>query len=192
MLALTLLLITVLSLSLPALAHTFTLQNQCEYNVPLFIDSWPGTVSYTGSPNLKLQPGQSTQITIPSGWNSRICHNYDCGNCWGDESMVEFNVRPLQLPRLSQPYGAVVLIWWLCGQMDAGGLAYYDISNIEGYTVPQEIIPSTGECATVTCTSATCPCDQAYPVGNEQGCGAVVDLPVKACASQDFTIIYCP
>ncbi|KZT51677.1 Osmotin, thaumatin-like protein [Calocera cornea HHB12733] len=167
MLALTLLLTTVLSLSLRAVAHTFTLHNQCAYNVPLFIDSWPGTVSYTGSKNIKLQPGQSTQITVPSGWNSRICHNYDCGNCWGQESMVEFN-------------------------MDAGGLAYYDISNIEGYTVPQEIIPSSGECATVTCTSATCPCDQAYPVGNEQGCGAVIDLPVKACSVQDFTVVYCP
>ncbi|KAG8745623.1 hypothetical protein FRC10_007514 [Ceratobasidium sp. 414] len=41
--------------------------------------------------------------------------------------------------------------------MNAGGLNWYDISNIQAYSVPQQISTS---CGSVTCTSATCPCNQ--------------------------------
>ncbi|KZO97718.1 hypothetical protein CALVIDRAFT_562619 [Calocera viscosa TUFC12733] len=112
-----------------------------------------------------LSPGQYYGLAIPSGWNSRICDSADGGNCCGADSMCEFN-------------------------MDSGGLAYYDISNIEAYSIAQQIAPADGSCQTVTCTSANCPCSQAYPVGDESGCGD--DAPVKACGDQDFTITYCP
>jgi hypothetical protein len=78
--------------------------------------------------------------------------------------------------------------------MDAGGLDYYDISNIERFSVAQEIRPHNtspyGGCQTVKCINAGCPCDQAYPYGDQSGCGK--DEPVKACPSGDFTITYCP
>ncbi|KZO97732.1 hypothetical protein CALVIDRAFT_597221 [Calocera viscosa TUFC12733] len=145
--------------------HSFTLHNNCGYSVPVFVDSWPGSVSYTGPQPGTLSPGEYYGLTIPSGWNSRICDNADGGNCWGADSMCEFN-------------------------MDSGGLAYYDISNIRAYSIAQQIAPADGSCQTVTCTSADCPCSQAYPVGDESGCGD--DAPVKACGDQDFTITYCP
>ncbi|EJU05205.1 hypothetical protein DACRYDRAFT_19781 [Dacryopinax primogenitus] len=148
-----------------ASAHSFTLHNNCPYNVPVFVDSWPGSITYTGPQPGTLGPGEYYGLSIPSGWNSRICHNADGGNCWGADSMTEFN-------------------------MDAGGLAYYDISNIEAFSIAQQIAPAGGGCQTVTCTSANCPCSQAYPPGDESGCGD--DAPVKACSDQDFTITYCP
>ncbi|EJU05207.1 hypothetical protein DACRYDRAFT_98063 [Dacryopinax primogenitus] len=155
---------TLLALASLASAHTFTLHNNCNYNVPLYVDSWPGSVAYTG-PQPTLSPGQWQSITIPTGWDSRICQNADGGKCWGEDSMTEFT-------------------------MDSEGLAYYDISNIEAFFIAQQIAPADSSCQTVTCTSANCPCSQAYPVGDESGCRD--DAPVKACFGQDFTITYCP
>ncbi|KZP12385.1 hypothetical protein FIBSPDRAFT_1050103 [Athelia psychrophila] len=155
------------------MAHTITLTNNCGSSVPVYVDSAYSPVAYTGAQPGTIGAGSSVAITLPTGWNSRICHNADGKNCADGatvDSMSEFN-------------------------LDSGGLDYYDISNIEGYTIAQEIVAhgtsSFGGCGTVECTSASCACSQAYPVGDPSGCGD--DAPVKSCPSAgDFTITYCP
>jgi len=152
-------------------SHSFSLHNKCSYAVPLLINNW-GNTKYTGAQPGTLAPGQLKKVTIPDHWNGRICHEVGgCNNaCYGKCSMTEFN-------------------------LDSGSFytpQAYDISNIQGFTVPQAIIPSDKSCASVHCMNANCACSQAYPVGDESGCGS--DYPVKACGAGDkaFDIVYCP
>jgi len=173
MLVLLLASVMVLKATVVLATHTFTLANHCSYGVPVYVDNAYSSVPYNGPQPGTIGAGQSVDIDIPNGWNSRICHNADgrkCADGATEDSMSEFN-------------------------LDSGGLDYYDISNIEGYTIAQQIQPHNtspyGGCQTVKCTSSTCPCDQAYPPGDKSGCGN--DRPVKSCPSSGaFTITYCP
>ncbi|KZP26538.1 hypothetical protein FIBSPDRAFT_819570 [Athelia psychrophila] len=154
-------------------SHTITLTNKCTGGVPVWVDSTYSPVAYTGAQPGTIGAGKTVNIVVPNGWNSRICRNAGgarCADAVSKESMAEFN-------------------------LDSGGLDYYDISNIEGYTVAQEIVAHNtspyGGCGTVECTSANCACSQAYPIGDPSGCGN--DAPVRACPSSGaFTITYCP
>jgi len=152
--------------------HTFTLTNNCGNGVPVYVDSAYSPVAYTGPQPGTISAGSSVNIVLPTSWNSRICHDADGANCADGvtvDSMAEFN-------------------------LDSGDLDYYDISNIEGFSIAQEIQPHNtspyGGCQTVECTEVTCSCGEAYPPGDESGCGS--DEPVKSCPSGDFTITYCP
>ncbi|KAH7335040.1 hypothetical protein B0J17DRAFT_97672 [Rhizoctonia solani] len=66
--------------------------------------------------------------------------------------------------------------------MDQKDKHYYDISNIQAFTVAQRINAG-GNCQTVTCNSANCPCDQAYGIGNMAGTcpGSKLRSSVRAC-----------
>jgi len=149
--------------------HLFTLVNRCGHGVNMSIDNWSRT-PYNGPQPPTLGAGKSWSTTIPSGWDGRICDNR---NCYGGGSMTEFN-------------------------LDTGNFytpQAYDISNIQGFTIGQQIVAS--GCQTVTCPSGSCPCNQAYPPGNMAGScpnKSTVDNPVRACGAGDiaFTITYCP
>ncbi|QRV88016.1 pathogenesis-related protein PR5K (thaumatin family) [Ceratobasidium sp. AG-Ba] len=151
-------------------SHKITLKNNCSYGVGMYVHTWSGA-AYTGAPNQDIPAGGSKAITVPDGWDGRICDKTASGvcanSCYGACSMTEFN-------------------------MNAGGLNYYDISNIQAYSVPQKI---TSGCDSLICTSAGCPCNQAYRPGDMSGtCGGTgpVDQAVRACSKSDFTITYCP
>ncbi|KAG8790377.1 hypothetical protein FRC12_012016, partial [Ceratobasidium sp. 428] len=138
--------------------------------VGLYVHTWSGN-AYTGAPNQDVPAYSSRSISVPDGWDGRVCDKTASGvcanSCYGGCSMVEFN-------------------------MNAGGLNYYDISNIQAYSVAQSVSSS---CGSVTCTSAGCPCNQAYRPGDTSGtCGGTgpVDQAVRACGGSDFTITYCP
>ncbi|KAG9091509.1 hypothetical protein FS749_016486, partial [Ceratobasidium sp. UAMH 11750] len=151
-------------------AHTITLKNNCSFGVGLFVHNWSGN-PYTGAPNQDIPAHSSRSISVPDGWDGHICDKTASGvcanNCYGACSMTEFN-------------------------MNSNGLNYYDISNIQAYSVAQSISSS---CGSVTCTSAGCPCNQAYRPGDTSGtCGGIgpIDQAVRACGGSDFTITYCP
>ncbi|KAJ6579286.1 hypothetical protein B0H10DRAFT_2198778 [Mycena sp. CBHHK59/15] len=81
---------------------------------------------------------------------------------------------------------------WTFDSANIGGQTDYDISNIQGYSVPQQIIPDSG-CSVVTCTSAGCPCDQAYRPGDTSGtCGGTgpVDQATRVCGSSGYTVVF--
>ncbi|KAG9103370.1 hypothetical protein FRC06_011249 [Ceratobasidium sp. 370] len=149
-------------------AHVMTLRNNCSFGVGLYVHTWSGP-AYNGQVDVPAKSSKS--ITVQDGWDGRICDLTASGvcknSCYGACSMTEFN-------------------------MNSGGLNWYDISNIQAYSVPQQISTS---CGSVTCTSATCPCNQAYRPGDTSGtCGGTgpVDQAVRACANPNFTITYCP
>ncbi|QRW02207.1 pathogenesis-related protein PR5K (thaumatin family) [Ceratobasidium sp. AG-Ba] len=145
-------------------AHTLTLKNNCGFAVGLKLSNWPGHPAYTGPAIGTISSKGSKTVTVPNGWDGRICDAAGgCGNgdCYGKCSMTEFN-------------------------MDANGLNYYDISNIQAYTVPQKI---TSNCDSVTCGSATCPCDQATRQERAQDLTRLTDRsgPVAAPTSRLHT-----
>ncbi|CAE6444291.1 unnamed protein product [Rhizoctonia solani] len=151
-------------------SHTITLRNNCGWGVGLRVDNYSGS-PYTGAARVDVPAKSSKSVVVPDGWDGRVCDVTASGscanNCYGACSMAEFN-------------------------MNSGGLNWYDISNILAYTVPQKISSS---CDSVTCTSAGCPCNQAYRPGDKTGtCGGTgpLDQAVRACGGNDFTITYCP
>ncbi|KAI5474301.1 hypothetical protein MNV49_003654 [Pseudohyphozyma bogoriensis] len=153
--------------------HTITIVNGCSTAQPLYIGSLnggqnPTSAAYTGAQPGTLAAGASFVATIPTSWNSQICYNSDGANCAAGastSSQAEWN-------------------------MDSGGLDYYDISNVQGYTGGIEIVPVNtspyGGCGTLECTSADCACEEAYPVDTPSpSCN-----PVQACPSGDYTVTF--
>ncbi|KAF7342510.1 COP8 protein [Mycena venus] len=82
---------------------------------------------------------------------------------------------------------------WTFDSAKIGGRHDYDISNIQGFSIAQRIIPDKGE--TLTCEKAKCPCKQAYRPGDTSGtCGGTgpVDQATRESAGSGFTVVYCP
>lgn len=157
--------------------HVFTMVNSCSYAVhPVIANTncgyssrCSGAISYTGSQPGTLAPGATKAVTINSAWVGRIFNqNGSCGGKGEQCTILEYN-------------------------LDSGSFytpQAYDISNIQGFT--QSISTGASGCESVTCTSASCPCNQAYRPDDMSGCGA--DYPVRACGSGDiaFTVTFCP
>ncbi|QRW16425.1 pathogenesis-related protein PR5K (thaumatin family) [Rhizoctonia solani] len=151
-------------------SHTITLRNNCGWALACASITTAGHLTLEQHV-LTFQQNHQRVLFVPDGWDGRVCDVTASGscanNCYGACSMAEFN-------------------------MNSGGLNWYDISNILAYTVPQKISSS---CDSVTCTSAGCPCNQAYRPGDKTGtCGGTgpLDQAVRACGGNDFTITYCP
>ncbi|KAE9400365.1 Osmotin, thaumatin-like protein [Gymnopus androsaceus JB14] len=159
-------------------AHTFTLINQCTESVtPIFANTacgysprCDGAGYYSATqPGTIAGGGGTATATAPYAWVGRLfAQTGSCGASGEGCTMTEFN-------------------------LDTGS-AYtaqnYDISNIQGFT--QSISIEAAGCDTVTCTSADCGCSEAYPIGDESGCGD--DLANRACGPGGiaFTITFCP
>ncbi|KAJ3931525.1 MAG: hypothetical protein NXY57DRAFT_1039129 [Lentinula lateritia] len=175
-----------LSLLLSALAsastlvsaqHAFTLANHCGSSITPIVANTAcgysprcsGAGYYTAAQPGVLGAGASETITIPVDWVGRIfAQNGACGASGEDCTITEFN-------------------------LDTGDFytpQAYDISNIQGFTQSIEI--AAAGCDTVTCTNVNCGCTEAYPPGDESGCGD--DSPVRACGAGNiaFTITFCP
>ncbi|KAL8287654.1 hypothetical protein RQP46_003512 [Phenoliferia psychrophenolica] len=169
MLTLSLLLAAVVAPSLAS--HAVTIKNNCNSAQPIWVDSAnggqnPGSAQYTGYQPGTLGAHTSQTVTIPDRWNSRICGNSDgarCGDGVSTTSFAEFN-------------------------MNGDSNDYYDISNIRGFSTGLRIAPHNtspyGGCQTVVCRSPDCPCDQAFPYGQQNpSCN-----PRYACPAGDFTV----
>ncbi|KAF7357957.1 Thaumatin-like protein [Mycena venus] len=157
--------------------HQFTLINKCSSAVkPVVVSTACGysprcadaSTAALPSPG-SLAAGKTTTITIPNNFVGRIfAQDGSCGAKGESCTMLEFN---LDADSFYTPNS-------------------YDISNIQGFT--QSISLGAEGCSTVTCTSPSCSCNDAYPIGDMTGCGN--DLPVKACGKGNipFTVVFCP
>ncbi|KAG9107308.1 hypothetical protein FRC07_008649, partial [Ceratobasidium sp. 392] len=117
-------------------AHTITLKNNCSFGVGTYVHTWSGP-AYNANQDIPAKSSKS--FTVQDGWDGRICDKTASGvcanSCYGSCSMTEFNMNAYN------------------------GLNFYDISNIQAYTVPQKIESGCAD-QTVTCTSANCACNQ--------------------------------
>ncbi|KAJ4473778.1 hypothetical protein J3R30DRAFT_3511560 [Lentinula aciculospora] len=161
--------------------HAFTLVNKCPNSITAHVEDTKcgysprctDASSYTASQPGAIPAGGSTVVTIPANWVGRIFGQTDTSQCGakGENCSVgEFN-------------------------LDTGDTVTaqaYDISNIQDFTQAMSI--QMQGCETVTCSSVDCSCSDAYPPGNEAGCGTEIDAPVRACGAGAIpaTITFCP
>ncbi|KAI5476805.1 hypothetical protein MNV49_007262 [Pseudohyphozyma bogoriensis] len=150
--------------------HTFTFINQCAYSVTPTLanvdcvytscdseeQAEASSHAFTGAQSPTLSQGQTSSVSVNAGWIGRAYdQNGSCGSLGENCSMTEFN-------------------------LDTGSFwtpSAYDLSNIQGFTQSLSIAADGGD--TVTCTTVDCACNQAYPPGNEQGCGVYIDSPMS-------------
>ncbi|KAJ7478207.1 hypothetical protein FB451DRAFT_1241626 [Mycena latifolia] len=165
-------------------AHRITLRNNCDWAVGLTLSSFPHTgTDYTGPAIGDIPAHSSKDITVPTRWNGRICDRPPSSGCQNDcFGGIAFGEAGCSMTE------------WHFDAPDIGGLTDYDISNIQGFSVAQQIRPDTG-CSIVTCTGVNCACNQAYRPGDISGtCGGtgLVDQATRTCASAGYTVVYCP
>ncbi|KAJ7113575.1 hypothetical protein C8R44DRAFT_796764 [Mycena epipterygia] len=150
--------------------HRITLRNNCPFSVGMTLSNFPHNgVDYTGPAIPDIPAGTSHDVIVPSGWNGRICDrppNSGCQNdCFGGIAFGE---------------AACSMTEWT-----------FDSANIGGQTSAQQIIPDSG-CSVVTCTSVSCPCNEAYRPGDISGtCGGTgpVDQATRVCGSSGYTVV---
>lgn len=180
-------LVSWLSIISLAQAYQITVHNQCSYTI------WPGASQhnfggaadfplidpqYTG---FQLESGASKTIEAPDHWlGGRIWARTGCtsdgtctvGGCPGGMQCTDYSWT-----------AAVTLAEFGYG----GSLGtFYDISLVAGFNVGAKIVPSISTCATRTCTSPSCPADQAY----HQSSDTFVDRQCDISASYD--VYFCP
>ncbi|KAJ6490063.1 hypothetical protein C8R45DRAFT_1139081 [Mycena sanguinolenta] len=181
--------------------HTITLRNNCPYGVERIVSNYPNLgAPYTGdflrsflpvsfflpqpgSTALNITAGQSSAVVVPDGWNGkcywsgRICTNRPglsgCDNdCFGGAA----SGVPCSMTE------------WTFDYANLGGQTLYDISNIQGFSIGQEIIPGvSGDI--VTCPVNDCPCSEAYR-SDSNNCGGIdPDEATHVGASSDYTVV---
>ncbi|KAF8178869.1 hypothetical protein K438DRAFT_1977726 [Mycena galopus ATCC 62051] len=167
--------------------RTITLQNDCPWAVTMVLSNFPNDgAAYTGPAIPSIAAGTSWNLVVPTGWNGKhvasvITLRAQDVTTTASEEVVAFGEAACSMTE------------WTFDSANLGGQTDYDISNIQGFSVAQEIIPQSGE--TVICTSVDCACDQAYRPGDTSGtCGGTgpVDQATRVGASAGYTVVYCP
>ncbi|KAB1203637.1 Thaumatin-like protein 1 [Morella rubra] len=149
-------LVTVLLSTSGVISTTFTIINKCDYTI------WPGILSNAGVPALSttgfaLQKGESKSITAPTSWGGRFwarticsqdstgsfsCVTGDCGSgkieCSGNGATPPASLAEFTLD-------------------GSGGLDFYDVSLVDGYNLPLQVLPQGG--TGQNCTSTGCVAD---------------------------------
>jgi hypothetical protein len=164
-------------------SHNIYLLNKCSFAVGQTVSNYPGGGGYDGAKQISIPAnGGKKTITVANGWNGRICDKppgSGCENdCWGG---IAFGKKACSMTEFKMN--------------GANGLNYYDISNIQGYSIAQKIEATTGSCASVTCKSQNCACNQAYRPGDTSGtCGGTgkLDQAVRACSAVNYSVTFCP
>lgn len=148
------------------ISANFTIVNKCNYTV------WPAsTLSGSG---FVLKPGETSTITIPAKWDGFVWGRTLCttdsttagfscitGDCGTGKVKCEGRGSPpatLAKFRLNGP----------------NNQDFYDISILDGYNIPMEVVPSTGKCNNTSC-----------PVDLNMGC------PTKLKVTQNGTVVAC-
>ncbi|KAK4786954.1 hypothetical protein SAY86_010787 [Trapa natans] len=136
---------------------TFTFVNKCDYTV------WPGILSNAGQPPLSptgfvLQNGESRALTAPTSWGGRFWGRTYCSD---DPSTGKFSCLTgdcgsgkLECSGNGATPPATLAEFTLNG---AGGLDFFDVSLVDGYNLPMQVVPQGG--SGKNCASTGCPAD---------------------------------
>ncbi|KAG2698336.1 hypothetical protein I3843_07G146900 [Carya illinoinensis] len=145
-----------LVLSLPGvISTTFTIINKCEQTV------WPGILSNAGVPSMSttgfsLQTGESKTITAPTSWGGRFWGRTLCSNDSTDKfSCVtgDCGSGKIECSGNGAAPPATLAEFTLDG---SGGLDFFDVSLVDGYNLPMQVVPQGGtgqNCTTTGCIS---------------------------------------
>ncbi|KAJ7760166.1 hypothetical protein B0H14DRAFT_3511185 [Mycena olivaceomarginata] len=165
--------------------HRITLRNNCNWGVGLTLSNFPhGGVDYTGESRDSGHPGAfEPRYFCPYQAASAITLRTP-NDCFGG---IAFGEAPCSMTE------------WTFDSAKLNGKHDYDISNIQDFSVPQQIIPDSG--TVLTCKSAGCPCNevsridftmQAYRPGDISGtCGGTgpKDQATRVSGASGFTVV---
>ncbi|XP_031384829.1 thaumatin-like protein 1b isoform X1 [Punica granatum] len=158
-------------------SRTFTFVNKCDYTV------WPGILSNSGVPTLSttgfaLQNGESRTLTAPASWGGRF---WGRTYCTQDTSTGKFSCLTgdcgsgeLECSGSGATPPATLAEFTLDG---AGGLDFFDVSLVDGYNLPMQVVPQGGSgqnCTSTGCVAdlnAACPTE--LKVASSDGSGGV-------------------
>ncbi|KAF7335054.1 Osmotin, thaumatin-like protein [Mycena venus] len=114
--------------------HPITLRNNCNFAVRTTLSNFPHNgASYTGPAIPEIPEKSSHKISVPKGWNGRICHSPPKSGCQNDcFGGIAFGKAPCSMTE------------WTFDSAKIGGRHDYDISNIQGFSIAQRIIPDKG------------------------------------------------
>lgn len=162
----------------------FTITNNCQNTI------WPAALTGTGSQpsttGFELAPKATNSIDIPAPWSGRIwartfctatCLTGECGKGTGQCSGAG-GAPPVTLVEFT-----------LNGD---GGKDFYDVSNVDGFNLPVEVVPENSECPTTSCKANIndgCPAGQEVkgPDGANIGCKsacAAFNKPEDCCTGE--------
>lgn len=175
-----------------------TIVNQCNYTV------WPASSTTTTSGNsgnvtrtgFILKPGENSTITTSDNWTGRVwgrtlcttdstTGNFSCvtGDCSsGKITCDKYGLPPLTLAEFALN--------------SANNHDFYDVSLVDGYNVPMNIVPlsSSGKCSSTGCPTdlnAVCPTELKVMKNGKlvacQGPCAAFNLQVFCCAGSHST-----
>lgn len=142
--------------------------NQCDF--PVWMATQPNTeIAPLPEGTVKLEKGQSQDYAIPSdGWAGRLWPKTGCDsngtNCAAGEA-----VQPCPPSGCNPP--ADTLIEFNFSNLSSTNPTWYDISLVDGYSLPIEIKPREGEsgsCITTRCDLSLndCPQDETQGLGD--------------------------
>ncbi|GAA0165613.1 hypothetical protein LIER_20969 [Lithospermum erythrorhizon] len=129
---------------------------KCSYTV------WPGILSGAGTAPLSstgftLNPGESTEVLVPSAWSGRLWGRTICGSdpTTGKFSCVtgDCSSDTIECSGGGAAPPATLAEFTLNG---AGGLDFYDVSLVDGYNLPMLVSPQGGGSGGGNCTATGC------------------------------------
>ncbi|KAF7346675.1 COP8 protein [Mycena sanguinolenta] len=158
--------------------HTITLRNDCPHGVEPIVSNYPNLgAPYTGNAASNISAGQSSAVVVPDGWSGRICVNWPPTFGCDDNCFAASGKGPCSMTE------------WTFDSANIGGQTEYDISNIQGFSLGQQIIPGvSGDI--VTCPVNDCLCTEAYRSAPST-CGENGTVPdaTRVGASSDYTVV---
>jgi len=185
-------------------SHTFTFVNSCKEDV------WVGFVGQNGSPPLfgggyQLSAGDTKIVLVPVGHSGRIWPRTGCtfnadghcasGNCCLTGGCLESDNKTFGLKCGYSGAAPVSLLeWTLDATSGFGPIDYYDMSFVDGWSVPISIEPVAGTyntekdpgigswwCEQDGCTASAPICPQPFQVnGSPLSCNSPCQAAVNA------------
>jgi hypothetical protein len=145
---------------------TFT--NNCPKTVWMMSAPNAGVSPLPGSP-AQIATGQSFAFNIPSaGWAGRF---WPKGGCDGSGTNCAFGDSSPPCPPTGCQPPADTKVEFFFSDAATTGVSWYDVSLVDGYSLPMRIVPSgaqSGSCTATTCSLGLdrCPQDEAAGLGD--------------------------
>jgi hypothetical protein len=149
-----------------------SLTNSCAF--PVWITELPNTnfpiiPSDNPNPASKLNVGQTANYTIPAnGWEGQFRPKTGCDD-QGNNCASGSSLPPCPTDGGCEPPGETKIEFFY-GPLASDKRPYYDITLVDGYSLPATITPSTsgGRCTPTSCALAlsACPTDEIQGIGD--------------------------
>ncbi|KAJ7291816.1 hypothetical protein C8J57DRAFT_1588534 [Mycena rebaudengoi] len=169
--------------------HRITLRNNCIFGIGLTLSNFPHQgVDYTG-PAIGDIPAKTSKVAFVIVLRTLAVKMIASAEVCRSENSEFSSVTCLLIVAFGR--APCSMTEFTFDSPNINGQNDYDISNIQGFSVAQQIIPD-GGCSTVTCTNVNCPCNQAYRPNDISGtCGGTgpVDQATRVCASSGYSIV---